>query len=112
MKMLMLITIAILLVFGYPIAYYFSTKQVEFTITKMDRITTSTGSGKMEGTSSKYLIFTNNEVFEDTDSWLFVKFNSSDIYSKLQIGSTYKVKVTGWRVPFLSWYRNIISIKN
>lgn len=112
MKMVMLITIAALLVFGYPIAYYFSTEQVEITITKMNRITTSSGSGETASTSSKYLIFTNNEVFEDTDSWLFVKFNSSDLYSKLEIDHTYKVKVAGWRVPFLSWYRNIISIKN
>ena len=32
--------------------------------------------------SSKYLIFTKNEVFENTDELFYLKFNSSDIYQK------------------------------
>lgn len=60
--------------------------------------------------SSKYLVFTPNEVFENTDTWWTLKFNSSDLYGKLVVGSTCEAKVSGFRVPFLSWYRNIHSV--
>lgn len=65
---------------------------------------------------SKYLIFGENEteqglVFENTDSLLRVKFNSSNIYSKLKVGNTYEITVVGYRVPFMSWYENIIDVQ-
>ena len=65
-----------------------------------------------DGDSSKYLIFCEEEVFENTDQWLVGKFNSSDFYKNLKIGKKYNLKVCGWRIPFLSWYRNIIKIPN
>jgi hypothetical protein len=61
--------------------------------------------------SSKYLIWTEAEVFENCDSWVYGKFNSSDIFGRLKVGNTYRVKVVGKRIPFLSWYRNIIEIE-
>jgi hypothetical protein len=72
-------------------------------VTDKERITTGSG----DATSSKYLIFTPNEVFENTDSILMFKFNSSDVYGSIQRGQTCTFEVVGWRVPFLSWYRNI-----
>ena len=57
----------------------------------------------------KYLIWTEGEVFENTDSMVLGKFNSSDIYGKIQENETYECKVYGWRIPFLSMYRNIID---
>ncbi|MBS3090283.1 DUF1523 domain-containing protein [Candidatus Pacearchaeota archaeon] len=59
----------------------------------------------------KYLIFTDKGVFEDTDSWVELKFNSSDLYGKLERGKSYNLGVYGWRIPFLSKYRNITKIK-
>lgn len=65
--------------------------------------------------SSKYLVFTKHqpsgtiEVFENTDVFLLVKFNSSDLQAELEVGSTCLIDVIGYRVPFLSWYRNIVS---
>lgn len=50
------------------------------------------------------------ETFEITDEFLLGRFNSSDDYGRLKVGETYTVMVNGWRVPFLSWYRNIIEI--
>ena len=44
-------------------------------IVDKERIVTSSD----KGTSSKYLIFTDMEVFENTDSFLALKFNSSDV---------------------------------
>jgi len=61
--------------------------------------------------NSKYLIYGNNETYQDTDSLWLGKFNSSDLYGHIQTGHTYQFTVIGWRVPFLSWYRNIISDK-
>jgi hypothetical protein len=72
-------------------------------VTDKERVTTGSG----DTASSKYLIFTSNEVFENTDSLLLFKFNSSDVYGSIQRGQTCTFEVVGWRVPFLSWYRNI-----
>ena len=59
--------------------------------------------------TSKYMIFTDKEVFENTDSFLSLKWNSSDVYRDVKIGDTCTFKVTGIRVPFMSWYRNILE---
>lgn len=62
--------------------------------------------------SFTYLIYTEGgEVLENSDLLFYGKFNSSDFQAKLKEGEIYKVKVYGWRVPFLSWYRNIAEIK-
>ena len=61
--------------------------------------------------SSKYLVFTDNEVLENTDCLILLKWNSSDIYGGLEVGKTYRFRVYGWRWRFMSWYRNIISVE-
>jgi hypothetical protein len=63
--------------------------------------------------NDKYLIFTklnngNVRVFENTDNLLRGKFNSSDLYAKIQQGKEYRFETCGWRIPFLSMYENII----
>lgn len=100
----LIITVLVVLFFG---AYYLSVDHLEIKIKNME-ITTS---GNNNSTTSKYLVFTENEVFENTDSWTFLKFNSSDIQNKFELKKTYKVKVAGWRIPFLSMYRNIIEVE-
>ena len=99
------VLVAVIL-FGYAGVYYASSETLEITITDKERITTGSG----ESISSKFILYGKNEVFENTDSWLYLKFSSSDTQNKLSVGKTYKVKVAGWRVPFFSWYRNIISV--
>lgn len=69
---------------------------------------------KYDNDTSKYLIYgTINDgetlVIQNTDEFWYGKFNSSDIYSELKIGSTYKIKVIGFRVPFFSQYQNLIE---
>jgi len=59
---------------------------------------------------SKYIIFTNEESFENTDSMFHQKHNSSDINSHFHVGCSYEVNVYGKRIPFFSVYRNIIEI--
>lgn len=101
---LYILLVAVLL-FGYPTAYYLSSETVDITVKDKERITI----GNSENISSKFIIYSKNEVFENTDSWLFFKFNSADYQNKLEVGRTYKVKVAGWRIPFLSMYRNVVS---
>lgn len=95
-----LVILAILIV---PVSKYLTAENVDITITDKESINTKE--------KHKYLIYTTDEVFENTDSFLFLKWNSSDIQNKLIKDKTYTVKVAGWRIPFLSSYRNIISIK-
>lgn len=59
----------------------------------------------------RYLAFGTKETFENTDEWLFFKFNSSDVNRGLVKGATCEMKVYGLRIPLLSWYRNIIEAK-
>lgn len=61
------------------------------------------------GESSKYLIFTDSETFENTDTIFYLKYSSSDFYRELDEGKTYRLDVYGWRIPFLSQYRNIVG---
>ena len=78
------------------------TDTVNVTVTGKERVTS--------GDSSKYLIFTEGETFENTDFLFVGKFNSSDIYGKIKEGETYTFAVGGLRIPILSSYRNIHEV--
>ena len=104
---IVLVAAMILTFIGLEVAYYQTAETVKFTVT--DKETTITSHG--ENVSSKYIVFTENETFENTDLLFEGKFNSSDIQGKLKRGETYTAKVYGWRVPFFSMYRNIVVIK-
>lgn len=69
----------------------------------------TTGSG--ESISGKYLVYCESETFENEDSLLWWKYNSSDIQGRLERGSSYRVYVCGIRIPFFSTYRNIVQIE-
>lgn len=83
--------------------FYNAEEAVTFTVTGKERIVESSG----ETVTSKYLVFTDVETFENTDMMFIGKFNSSDIQGKLIVDSTYTATVYGWRVPFMSMYRNL-----
>jgi hypothetical protein len=57
----------------------------------------------------KYIAFGQNETYENTDEWVFLKYNSSDVNRFLVKGATCTMKVYGKRIKWLSWYRNIIT---
>lgn len=96
--------IVALLVVGAQLLFVNPTKtEVIFTVNDKERVSyNDVGS---------YLIYTSDEVFKNSDDWRVGKFNSSDLYGQLEVGKTYQCKVYGWRVPFLSWYRNIYDCK-
>ena len=81
---------------------------VTFTVTDKERIVESDSDGN---TTSKYLIFTDNGTFENTDTVWYFKFQSSDLYGKLKRGQTYEADVYGFRVGWLSMYKNIIDAR-
>lgn len=62
------------------------------------------------GIQSKYIVFTDKEVFENTDSMIRGKMNSSDVQAKLHVGCTYDVTAYGFRSNWLSMYRNISKV--
>ncbi|MEU7911370.1 hypothetical protein [Microbispora bryophytorum] len=61
--------------------------------------------------SCRYLVWTDQGVYEDTDALWSLKFDSSDIYGALQVGHTYRLKVNGWRTQLTSSYPNILAIE-
>lgn len=96
--------IIILAVLSLPFLYVYTTQQYrEITIKKTERIVSS------DGKSSKYLIYADDGVYENTDSILRMKFNSADVYGQLQNGKTYTCDTYGSRVPLLSMYPNIVK---
>ena len=71
-------------------------------------------SGNSNNTTSKYLIYGRKEngiveTYEITDNTFRWQFDSSNKYGGLQIDNTYKIKIIGLRVPYMSWYENIIG---
>jgi hypothetical protein len=88
--------------FAYPVIYKFSSKEVVITVTEKHRWS--------KGERSKYLIYTKDNIYENSRSILFWKFNSPELQKKLEIGKTYKVKVAGWRADQSKEFENIIKI--
>jgi len=100
------IVFLLLLLILFPIIQNFNEQTYTITITDKERVN--------DNDSSKYLVFGKDPsgeimVFENTDTLLRGKFDSSTVYGNLEIGKTYEITVVGFRVPFLSWYQNIIS---
>lgn len=85
----------------------FNTHTVTITVNGTDRV--------WSGKGSKWLVLGtdangNPLVLENTDNWLRLKFNSSDIQAVIEEGETYETEVVGYRIPILSWYENILNI--
>ena len=71
---------------------------------------------KRNGDTDKYIVYTisdNGEtrIYEVTDSFVAGRFNSSDVYSGIEVGKTYEFTVAGERNGFMSWYPNIYEYK-
>ncbi len=97
-----LIIIITSLIFGYLFFERFLTeKKVTITVINSEKF------GDVPG---RYLIFTNNEVFEDANNYYHDKHNATEVYNKLQKGRTYVVKVVSFYYPDLPHFRNIIDV--
>lgn len=86
------------------------------TLSKERQYTATVTEKAVKGQEGKYLIFAklpdnSMKVFENTDSIIKWKFNSSDVYANIVPGKTYDFNTYGWRVPPLSLYENILTAK-
>lgn len=65
---------------------------------------------KYHDSDAKYLVSSvGGEVYEITDTWIYMRWNSSDLYAYLEPNMSCNIKYQGWRMGFFSDYKNIIS---
>jgi hypothetical protein len=107
------IAIGLALVFctlvGGCVAYRGSVETVTFTVDHRERIVKGLG----KDFQSYYLVWSREgEVYQVADSVAFLAWDSSDRYGKLREGSRVTATVAGWRVPVLSWYRNVVDVQD
>lgn len=91
----------------------FNDTEYVVTVTNKDRVYQKDIDGN---TDSKYLVYCDlddggTRVFENTDTFIRGKWNSSDFQGRLKVGSKYKITVVGYRLPFFSSYENIIRVE-
>lgn len=58
----------------------------------------------------KYFVFTEDEVFLNSDNYYHSKENSDELDKIIYPGSNYKVKVVGIYMPWLPRFRNITKV--
>ncbi len=58
----------------------------------------------------KYFVFSEDEVFYNSDNYYQNKDNADELNDKLYPGSSYKVTVVGIYLPWLPRFRNITNI--
>jgi hypothetical protein len=101
LKVLAVLLFIVGVFFFHPVFMYSTVEYISIRVTDKERVVLNK--------SSKYLVYADSEVFENVDDIWFFKFDSSDVQRKLTAGE-HRVKVAGWRVPQLSWYRNILEV--
>lgn len=101
---LIVLVIAVIVLLTW-IPYGLTRGEITARVLRAERVVSGSG----ESTTSKYLIFTDQETLQNTDCLWAGKFRSSDLYGQIMIDSTYTFEVYGWRIPFLSMYRNILT---
>lgn len=103
-----IIAIAVISIIIFNIASYVHTSTVSATVTGKERVTQMTGKDNFE---SFYLVYTDKGTMKLEDDVLRGNWYSSDVYGRLQEGTTYMFTVSGYRFGFFSMYPNIIEVK-
>jgi hypothetical protein len=97
-----ILLVGAILVFG--VAYRNTGSTVIAQVRDKERVCNSTS----EGSDCRYLVYTDQGTYAVEDSFIFWRFNSSDVYGSIERGKTYSFYIVGWRIPFASVYPNII----
>jgi len=67
----------------------------------------------MAKVDGRFMIATDYRPFVNEDVWYRFKYNSGDVQNEaIRLrGKSVLIKKYGWRIPFLSMYENVVSIK-
>lgn len=103
-----IVLVPLLVLVAVVIPSYFERETVTTRVISKENVCDSSG----DGVTCSYLIFTDAGTFEISDA-IFgtVRFNSSDVYGRVEEGHTYEITSYGWRLPAFSTYPNIEKIK-
>lgn len=96
------IIVLLVLLFGY---LFFESVLTEDTITI--KVLNKAQFGNESG---KYFVFTEEEVFYNSNSYYQSKENAEELDEIIYPGSSYKIEVVGVYLPWLPRFRNIINI--
>lgn len=91
---------------GSCAAYKSTEREVTATVEGKERVCSFDSDNRQ---TCEYLVFTTEGTFSLTDSLLYGRFRSSDVYGRLREDRTYTFRVVGFRLPLASEYPNIIS---
>lgn len=94
--------ILLVLLFGYLFFEPFLTEET-ITIKVINK-------AKFGNESGKYFVFTEDEVFYNSDNYYQSKENANELNNQIYPGTSYKVKVVGIYLPWLPRFRNITKI--
>lgn len=101
-KLIIGLFIAVIVVIGLKDIYVYYDNPHYETITVTDKSVDVSG-------EERWLIYTKDEVYCTTDLFFSGFFESSDVYNSIEVGKTYKVYVSGNRLPVASGYKVIRS---
>ena len=91
----------------------FTQDSVILTVNQKESYTTTTCDSDKGGSSCSTdlhtLIYTNGEILQFTDNLVLWVWGSQTSFSHVEPGKTYKFKVYGYNIPWLNWYRSVIS---
>lgn len=78
--------------------------------------TTVTICGKesvQSGDSHEYRVYTSGGTYKVADYKAVQdqRFDSADLYGRLQVDASYTITTIGWRIPFFSVFQNIIKVE-
>lgn len=89
---------------------YFAT--IEYQNEETIEITVKDKYIKRSGENDLYLVVSSSgDAYKIEDLLWKGKFNSTDLYNQLDIGSKYKITITGVRLQYFSMYKNINKIE-
>ena len=94
----------------------FTQDTVTLKVTSKDTYTSTECSSDEHGGSScsttlHNLVYTDGEIIQFNDNLILWVWGSQTAFSHVEQGKTYTFKVYGYNVPWLNWYRSVISYK-
>ncbi|QFG10286.1 secreted protein [Mycobacterium phage DyoEdafos] len=80
-------------------------------VTDKQILTDVSGSNGSTSTTRTKRLSTSCGAFNVEDAWEAGSFNSYDLWSKLEVGKTYDLKVGGIRNGFFSMFQTVLEVK-